>query len=179
LALRQPNVEEIFLECAPKDPADRQAHLEETRADSSVRRTRVEALLKAHDSAGTFLECPAVQPAINLSSQEPPAAGSDPPVTSETLSFLDRCDTPGRLGLLAHYEILEILGSGGMGVVLRGLDVIRRALQGAAGRPFEKLQPQGGMMVDRQSEVRSMVTVRAEFSYSHRRRHFGAAARRG
>ena len=41
----------------------------------------------------------------------------------ETLDFLDRCDTPDRLGLLAHYEILEILGRGGMGIVLRGLDV--------------------------------------------------------
>ena len=41
----------------------------------------------------------------------------------ETLDFLDRCDTPDRLGLLAHYEVLEILGRGGMGIVLRGVDV--------------------------------------------------------
>ncbi len=41
----------------------------------------------------------------------------------ELLGFLDRCDTPGRLGQLLHYEILDVVGHGGMGTVLRGLDV--------------------------------------------------------
>jgi serine/threonine protein kinase len=118
----QPNLEEIFLASVEKDPADRQAFLEETCADSSVR-TRVEALLKAHDSAGNFLEEPAVQAAPCVGTPDPISQGSDPHAARATLDFLDRCDTPGRLGLLANYEILEILGSGGMGVVLRGLDV--------------------------------------------------------
>jgi len=119
---QQPNVEEIFLASVQKDPADRQAFLEETCADSNVR-TRVEALLIAHDSAGTFLDGPAVQPAPCAGTPDPPTHGSDPTAARATLDFLDRCDTPGRLGLLANYEVLEILGSGGMGVVLRGLDV--------------------------------------------------------
>ena len=58
--------------------------------------------------------------ADDASSPWPAQAGA---AAHETLDFLDRCDTPDRLGLLAHYEILEILGRGGMGIVLRGVDV--------------------------------------------------------
>jgi serine/threonine protein kinase/formylglycine-generating enzyme required for sulfatase activity len=122
LASRQPNLEEIFLETVQRDPAHRQAFLEETCTDSNVR-TRVEALLKAHDSAGNFLERPAVEPTSLTGTQGPRDHDGETTSTRETLNFLDRCDTPGRLGLLAHYEIVEVLGCGGMGTVLRGLDV--------------------------------------------------------
>ena len=116
------NVEEVFLQAVQKDPAERPAFLDATCADSKVR-MRVEALLKAHDNAGSFLDGPAVRPA--------PLAGTQSSVRhlaillppTKPLDFLDRCDTPDRLGLLAHYEILEILGRGGMGIVLRGVDV--------------------------------------------------------
>ena len=121
---QRPNVEEVFLQAVQKDPAERPAFLDATCADSKVR-TRVEALLKAHDTAGRLFGRPG-RPAS-------PLAGTQNPVLSrerssacrahETLDFLDRCDTPDRLGLLAHYEILEILGRGGMGIVLRGVDV--------------------------------------------------------
>src|SRR5262249_34785708 len=115
-------VEEVFLQAVEKDPADRQAFLDSTCADVKVR-TRVDALLKAHDSAGAFLESPAVQPATLADTEGFRAPHSETTSSDETLDFLDRCDTPGRLGLLAHYEILEILGRGGMGIVLRGVDV--------------------------------------------------------
>jgi len=115
-------VEEIFIQAVQKDPADRPAFLAATCTDSKLR-TRVEALLKAHDTAGNFLDGPAVRPAPLADTKDGRAGDSDPPSAHESLEFLAHSDTPGRLGLLAHYEILEILGRGGMGIVLRGVDV--------------------------------------------------------
>jgi serine/threonine protein kinase len=119
---QRPNVEEVFLQAVEKDPAERRAFLEATCADCQVR-MRVEALLKAHDSAGHFLDGPVVQPAPLAGTPAADTSHGETTPPDETLDFLAPCDTPGRLGLLAHYEIVEILGRGGMGIVLRGVDV--------------------------------------------------------
>src|SRR5262249_9725216 len=116
------DVEEIFLQAVEKNPADRPAFLAASCADEKLRK-RVEALLKAHDAAGDFLDGPAVRPTFLVNTKDGHASASDTLPTNEPLEFLNPCDTPGRLGLLAHYEILEILGRGGMGIVLRGVDV--------------------------------------------------------
>src|SRR6187401_2004506 len=120
LALPRLSVEEVFLQALQEDPAQRQAFLDTACADSTVR-ARVEALLSAHESAGDFLAGPAVQPAPLADTRMLRPSDGETTCSDETLDFLDRCDSPGRLGLLAHYEIVEIVGRGGMGIVLRGV----------------------------------------------------------
>ena len=68
--------------------------------DEALRR-RVEALLRAHDAAGGFLDAPATRPRGDL---ELPAGGP--------LDFLEPPGRPGALGRLGPYEVLEILGRG-------------------------------------------------------------------
>ena len=38
------------------------------------------------------------------------------------LDFLEPCDVPGRLGKIGPYEVIDVIGRGGMGVVLRAHD---------------------------------------------------------
>src|SRR5262249_27098676 len=99
---------ELFLAALEKgDPTERAAYLVEAcGADASLRQ-RVEALLRSHERAAAFMEVPVVE---QLASN------------SEGLDFLAPSQKAGSLGCLAHYEALEVVGRGGMGVVLRGFD---------------------------------------------------------
>jgi WD40 repeat protein len=73
------------------------------------------------------------EPALCRAVKELAGGGPDPtradPTTADApvagddgLSFLAPSDKPGRLGRLDHYEVLEVVGRGGMGVVLRAFD---------------------------------------------------------
>lgn len=53
----------------------------------------------------------------------PPPGPADPAQADRrSLSFLEATAEPGRLGTLGPYEVVEVIGRGGMGVVLRALD---------------------------------------------------------
>jgi uncharacterized protein (TIGR03067 family) len=45
-----------------------------------------------------------------------------------SLDFLSPPEGPGHLGRLGHYEVLEVIGRGGMGVVLKGFDTVLRRI---------------------------------------------------
>src|SRR5262245_9586941 len=116
--------EAVFAEAIEiADPHERAQFLDRACAGNAVLRAAVESLLAAFP-AGSFLEVPAVQrPPGELddhvsasATQADPASRRDEKVS---LEFLTRSEKPGSLGRLAHYEILEVIGQGGMGIVLR------------------------------------------------------------
>ncbi len=122
------------------DETARQAYLDEACAGDAQLRTEVEALLKSHTTAGSFLETPAVEQVASVEPQtvllgnsgdtddpiKPPFLGPAAVERDETeaavLELLQTSEKPGSLGRLAHYEILEALGKGAFGVVLKAFD---------------------------------------------------------
>jgi serine/threonine protein kinase/formylglycine-generating enzyme required for sulfatase activity len=120
-------VKEIFLEAAEQpDEAARSACLDRACGEDAGLRERVEELLRSHDPAGSFLGNPAVKPMdLNGATQElgvDPKATSDGANGADDLAFLSPSSRPDSLGRLGHYEMLQVLGKGGFGIVFRAFD---------------------------------------------------------
>ncbi|MEO8271208.1 MAG: serine/threonine-protein kinase, partial [Aureliella sp.] len=108
LSVSPNSIEGLFLQALQlSSPADQQAFLDRTCHDYPENRKRVQALLRAHAAAGDFLENPAVDRPMN---------------DKISLGFLKPSDKDGVLGTIGPYEVLEAIGRGGMGVVLRACD---------------------------------------------------------
>jgi eukaryotic-like serine/threonine-protein kinase len=90
-----------------KGAGERAAYLDAACAGRRALRQRVEALLRSHRVAGDFLGVPALK---QMASAE------------QSLAFLGSTREPGALGRLDHYEVLEVIGRGGTGVVLKARD---------------------------------------------------------
>ena len=133
--------QEVFLAAVEiSDMAARLAYLDQACAGDPALRQQVEALLKVHDTAGDFLATPAMQqlPGQPASSAvENAQAMSDAGEFEKTsryahdpqghddevpLRFLSPSTKPGSLGQMGHYEVLEILGHGAFGIVLKAFD---------------------------------------------------------
>ncbi|HEX4592364.1 MAG TPA: protein kinase [Gemmataceae bacterium] len=111
------------------DPVARTAYIQSACGDDAARRARVEALLRAHDAAGSFLAEPAVAAVPGNTQAFDATADAGAESTAETLSFLSPSQRPDSLGRIGHYEVLEVLGRGGFGIVLRSFDdVLQRVV---------------------------------------------------
>jgi WD40 repeat protein/serine/threonine protein kinase len=99
---------EIFLDALEQeDPGARAAYLDSVCAGRPALRRRVEELLRLHREDPEFLNTPAME---QMAAAE------------ESLTFLrpsiERCS----LGQLDHYEVLEVIGRGSTGTVLKARD---------------------------------------------------------
>ncbi|MEZ6128364.1 MAG: serine/threonine-protein kinase [Planctomycetaceae bacterium] len=102
------SIEGLFLLALQKTNAqERSAYLQEVCGDDPERLRRVTALLNAYDDAGSFLETPAAGPR---------------PTDEISLSFLKPTNKDGVMGTIGPYEVLDVIGRGGMGLVLRAVD---------------------------------------------------------
>ena len=82
------------------DPAARGAYLDEACAGDANLRQRVEALLDAHEAAGSFLESPAAEMRLGATMDQ---------------AALPLREAPG--AVVGPYKLLQQIGEGGMGVV--------------------------------------------------------------
>ncbi len=113
-------LESIFAAVMDMPRTERAAYLDEACAGDSEMRQRVERLLRSFNDAGSFLEKPPTGLAATI------ATGQFDTVDEQerefSLDFLAPCDKPGCIGKLGPYEVVETVGSGGMGIVLRAYD---------------------------------------------------------
>lgn len=91
--------------------AERAAFLDRVCEGQTTLRARVEGLLRTADEADSLLDNPSSQVATSVTDQP-----------SVNLDFLKPCNTPGSLGCLGGYAVLDVIGRGGMGIVLRAMD---------------------------------------------------------
>jgi serine/threonine protein kinase len=118
MTLPRSDNEEIFHAAREiTDPDQRRKYLETACGGDKTRMALVEALLAASETPDSLLDQPAFGPTIDATRDGPSVADED-----LRLDFLEPSEEPGSLGRLGHYEVKEVIGRGGMGIVLRAFD---------------------------------------------------------
>jgi hypothetical protein len=126
----------LFVAALTRPPLERAAFLASACSSDEALRKRVEALLAACNSAGDQAVPNGEANTEALGEQQTPDdhavtsdIGAEPGRSDEALAFLVPSTRPGALGRIGHYDVLEVLGKGGFGIVLRAFDdVLQRVV---------------------------------------------------
>lgn len=97
--------------------SQRAEYLDRVCGADRVLRQRLDLLLRNHEQAGSFLASP-----VDERHQAATQTDSPDAETQGVLDVLQPSLKPGSLGRLGHYEVLEVLGQGGFGTVVRAFD---------------------------------------------------------
>jgi serine/threonine protein kinase/formylglycine-generating enzyme required for sulfatase activity len=129
------NEQEIFFAALDiEDLFAREQYLREACGENAELLGKVRALLDSHDNVSRFLDTPALQQVAGASQGEIDATilhgaqtthGDEDergPDDEVPLGYLQPSSQAGSLGRLGHYEILEVIGQGAFGTVLRARD---------------------------------------------------------
>ncbi|WP_417383551.1 protein kinase domain-containing protein [Gimesia sp.] len=115
--------QEIFNEALEIDDVQsRSAFLDQVCGDDQLLRKQVDALLEEYARSGEFLGVPAVEQirrASDVTRDHPDESGHEDHLD---LSFLEPPTVEGSLGSLCHYDIQELIGRGGCGIVFKAFD---------------------------------------------------------
>jgi PAS domain S-box-containing protein len=137
-------VETLFFCALEKgSAAERAAYLDSACGGDAELRRQVEKMLKVHPKVGDFLNKPICE--LLAAERKPPDAtdefnvstdrteptleqtegeGSGNEGESDDLPFLLPSTRPDSLGRIGHYEVIQVLGKGGFGIVLRAFDEV-------------------------------------------------------
>ncbi|KAA0137013.1 protein kinase [Gimesia chilikensis] len=117
------NEQSIFLAALEiEDLQEREQYLRDVCGDDEALREQVEALFSAHEQSGEFLDSPALQQMMKGQSSDATTVDLHAAQREINLSFLEPSETPDSLGRLGRYEIREVIGRGGCGIVFRAFD---------------------------------------------------------
>lgn len=121
---------EVFAEALSfPEPAARTEYLDRICGTDQMKRQRLNELLKLHESAGSVLDRrpnEMIESLTDDGDDDGDTVDSTVPsldhVLKMLLPFLEPATQPDSLGRLGHYELLEILGQGGYGIVFKAMD---------------------------------------------------------